>query len=157
MRKLKSHVGVAAVLLFALLGNPRVAIAQKPNLEQRAIDTAKHVSAKSLDPQLPDQPFENWFQAVVGAGANVTWESNDCGEQTGDPKTTPKDPPVCAQASALLDSGENVTVMIAVGSVKRGIAGNPSVFYAGVSTGEGVSKEVRALHELPAAMKDLEL
>ncbi len=150
---MKFYATIFVVLLFALIAGAQT----KPNLEKQAIDTAKHVSAKSLDPQLPDQPFENWFQSTVGAGANVVWESNDCGEQTGDPKTNPKDFPICGQASALLDNGENVTVMIAVGTLKKGITGAPAVFYAVVSTGEGVSKDVKALHELPAAMKELEL
>jgi hypothetical protein len=130
--------------------------ASNQSLEQRAIGAAKQVSAKELDRQLPEQSFEKWFQEFVGANVNVTWEANDCGEQSGDPATTPADPPLCAQASALVGDEDGVTVMIAVGTYKKGISGKPAVFYAAVDRpADGVSVPVKALHELAEARKKL--
>lgn len=130
----------------------------KKDLDQRAIAAAKQVSVKSLDPALPDVPLEKWFQGVVGSDAKTWWEANDCGEQTGDPKTTPADPPLCAQVSAMIgDEGLGATVMVAVGTYKKGITGKPTVFYAGADAGEDVSAPVKELHELPDAIKKLQL
>lgn len=125
---------------------------QQRTLERRAIEAAKHVSAKSLDSVLPSQSFEKWLQSLIGPETRVAWESNDCGEQTGDPATTPSDPPVCAQASATLPDGRTVTVMIAVGTYKKGIRGKPQVFFIGLERKDGGSVPVHTLHELPVAL-----
>lgn len=125
--------------------------ASQPTLEQRVVSTVQKLSAKSLDAELPDQPFAEWFQAVVGKEVKVAWESNDCGEQTGDPKTTPADPPICGQASAKLPGARTVTVMVAVGSYKKGITGTPGVFFAGVDK-ENTFEPVNNLHDLPGAL-----
>jgi hypothetical protein len=122
-----------------------------PNLEQRVIATVQKTSAKALDPELPDQPFAEWFQSVVGKDAKVEWESNDCGEQTGDPKTTPVDFPICGQASAKLSGARVVTVMVAVGSHNKGITAAPSVFFIGIDI-EATFEPVQKLHDLPAAL-----
>jgi hypothetical protein len=122
-----------------------------PTLEQRVVATVKNLSARSFDPELPDQPFAEWFQSVVGKQTKVEWESNDCGEQTGDPKTTPEDFPICGQASAKLPGARAATVMIAVGTHKKGITGAPSVFFVGVDI-EATFETVNSLHELPSAI-----
>ncbi len=126
--------------------------APQPTLEQRVVSTVQKLSAKSLDPELPEQPFAEWFQSVVGATTKVAWESNDCGEQSGDPKTTPTDFPVCGQASAKLSGGRTVTVMVAVGSYKKGITGDPAVFFIGLDF-QNTFEPVEKLHDLPEALK----
>jgi hypothetical protein len=123
----------------------------QPTLEQRVVSAVQKLSAKSLDSELPDQPFEEWFQAAVGKDVKVAWESNDCGEQTGDPKTTPADFPVCGQASAKLSGGRTVTVMVAMGSYKKGITGDPAVFFVGVDH-ENTFEPVEKLHDLPKTL-----
>ena len=146
---------LAFFILALLMQSPHAGkIARKPTaptLEQRVIATVQKLSARSLDRELPDQPFAEWFQSVVGKDAKVEWESNDCGEQTGDPKTTPEDFPICGQASAKLPGARAVTVMVAVGSHKQGITGGPTVFYAGIDV-EATFEPVNKLHELPAAL-----
>ena len=57
----------------------------------------------------------------------MRWEANDCGEQTGDPATTPADPPLCAQAWAFLPNQDSVNVMVVVGRYQKGITGKPIV------------------------------
>lgn len=151
---------IAAVLALALVFAPQARAQRKaapakkasPTLEQRVVAVVKQVSAKSLDPELPDQPFAEWFQSVVGKETKVAWESNDCGEQTGDPKTTPADFPICGQASAKFPGAREVTVMVAVGSHKKGITGAPSVFYAGMDV-ENTFEPIQKLHDLPAALQ----
>jgi hypothetical protein len=130
---------------------PRSAKPPAATLEQRVIAETKKLSAKSLDPDLSDVAFADWFQSVVGKATKVEWESNDCGEQTGDPKTTPADFPVCGQASAKLSGARTVTVMIAVGSYKKGITGEPAVFFVGLDH-ENTFEPVDKLHDLPAAL-----
>jgi len=151
----------ALVIAFALVFLPQARpqhkssakkAAAQPTLEQRVVATVKKLSAKTLDPELPDQPFAEWFQSVVGATTKVAWESNDCGEQTGDPKTTPADFPICGQASAKLPGDRAVTVMVAVGSYKKGITGDPAVFFVGLDV-QNTFEPVGKLHELPEALK----
>jgi hypothetical protein len=131
--------------------NPAKSAASHPTLERRVIAIVQKLSAKALDPELPDQPFAEWFQSVVGKDAKVEWESNDCGEQTGDPKTTPADFPICGQASAKLPGARVVTVMVAVGSYKKGIVGAPGVFFVGIDV-ENTFEPVEKLHDLAAAL-----
>lgn len=150
---------IPVILVLALLLVPQARPPHKtapagkaaPTLEQRVVAAVQKLSAKSLDPELPDQPFAEWFQSVVGKDAKVEWESNDCGEQTGDPKTTPADFPICGQASAKLSRARTVTVMVAVGSYKQGISGAPKVFFVGIDV-EAIFETVNSLHELPAAL-----
>lgn len=125
--------------------------APAPTLEQRVVATVQKLSARSLDPELPDEPFAEWFQSIVDKDAKVAWESNDCGEQTGDPKTTPAEFPICGQASAKLPGARTITVMVAVGSNKKGIGGTPTVFFVGLDV-EATFETVSSLHELPAAI-----
>ena len=123
----------------------------KPTLAQLSIAAAQKVSVHALDPALPDQPFAEWFQSVVGRDLKLTWESNDCGEQTGNPANTPADPPVCGQASAKLPDGRTVIAMISVGTAKQGIAGAPAVAFIGLAK-ETAFDQVQTLSELPAAI-----
>jgi hypothetical protein len=149
----------SAILVLALVLVPQARAPRRgapagkaaPTLEQRVVAMLQKLSAKSLDPDLPDQPFAEWFQSVAGKDAKVEWESNDCGEQTGDPKTTPADFPICGQASAKLSPARRVTVMVAVGSYKQGITGAPKVFFVGIDV-EATFETVNSLHELPAAL-----
>jgi hypothetical protein len=128
-----------------------------PALEQIVIAKTKKLSARSLDPELPDQPFAEWLQSVVGKDVKVAWESNDCGEQTGDPNTTPAEFPICGQASAKLSGARTVTVMVAIGSNKQGITegitGGPRVFFVGLDI-EATFETVNSLHDLPAAISN---
>lgn len=146
---------IAFILLTFQLAPPRKpsrpAKPPQPTLDQRVVSTVQKLSARLLDPELPDQPFAEWLQSVVGKDAKVAWESNDCGEQTGDPKTTPADFPICGQASAKLPGARIVTVMIAVGSSKTGIGGTPAVFFVGLDV-ESTFETVKSLHDLSGAI-----
>ena len=98
-------------------------------LEQRVIAAAKQVYVDKLDVQLPHMRFEAWLQKQIGS-AQIAWESNDCGEQDG--FTARTDIPLCGQASATLADGRKLTVMIGVGTSRKGVQGAPGVWFMAV-------------------------
>jgi len=95
-------------------------------LDQRVIAAAKQADVQKLDVQLPRMRFEAWLQKQIGASP-IAWESNDCGEQDG--FTARTDIPLCGQASATLPDGRKLTVMIGVGTLRKGVQGAPGVWF----------------------------
>jgi hypothetical protein len=98
-------------------------------LDRRVIAAAKQVYVDKLDVQLPHVRFEAWLQKQIG-GVPIAWESNDCGEQDG--FTGRVDIPLCGQASATLPDGHKITVMIGVGTSRKGVQGAPGVWFLSV-------------------------
>ena len=136
-------------LLLTLFVLFAAAVAQSDSaLEARAIAVAKRTSAKKLDGQLPGQPFAAWLTDAMPKGTTFEWESNDCGEQTGDPSTTPADPPLCAQVTASKGADRLAVIMIVVGTLKKGVAGKPAVFFISADR-NGSFQPVKALHDIP--------
>ena len=115
-------------VICILLGTVSMAQSDRA-LEQRAIAAAKRVDVSRLDVKLPRMRFDAWLQKQIGS-ARITWESNDCGEQDG--FTQRADIPVCGEASATLPDGRKLTVMIGVGTLKKGIQGAPGVWFLAV-------------------------
>src|SRR6185295_4793568 len=116
---------VAALVLLSGLSPAQPSRA----LEQRVIAAAKQVDVSKLDVKLRRMRFDAWLQKQIGS-VLITWESNDCGEQDGFTQRT--DIPLCGQASATLPDGRNVTVMIGVGTLQKGIQGPPGVWFLAV-------------------------
>ena len=114
--------------LFILIGALGLAQAVR-SVDQRVIAAAKRVYVDQLDVQLPHLRFEAWLQKQVGSSP-LAWESNDCGEQDG--FTQREDIPLCAEASATLADGRKVTVMIGVGTSRKGVQGAPGVWFLSV-------------------------
>jgi len=69
------------------------------------------------------------LQKQIGK-AQIAWESNDCGEQDG--FTARADIPLCGEASATLADGRKLTVMIGVGTSRKGVQGAPGVWFLSV-------------------------
>src|SRR6266851_3459667 len=115
--------------------------------EDREIGFAKKINVSQLDVGLPQQKFDEWFRNLVGSEAIVVWELNDCGEQTGSEADRKRDLPTCAQAEAKLTDGRKVIVMIAIGTLKKGLTGRPVVFDL-VIEHEGQFSTVKHLSEL---------
>jgi hypothetical protein len=69
------------------------------------------------------------LQKQIGE-ARIGWESNDCGEQDG--FTARADIPLCGEASATLPDGRKLTVMIGVGTLRKGVQGAPGVWFLSV-------------------------
>jgi hypothetical protein len=99
------------------------------DLDRRVIAAAKVVYVDKLDVQLPHIRFEAWLQKQIGKG-QIAWESNDCGEQDG--FTARADIPLCGEASATLADGRKLTVMIGVGTSRKGVQGAPGVWFLSV-------------------------
>ena len=122
------------------------------SLDERAIRFAKTIPVSRLEAGMPRLPFAAWFQKLVASQAKVTWETNDCGEQTGSPADAQRDFPICAEAEAALANGRKITVQIAVGTFQKGISGRPVVWWAAIED-HGSIEHVRRLRELAAALK----
>lgn len=116
------------------------------------VNYARRIKASTLDSGLPRTTIEAWFRSVVGPKAKISWESNDCGEQTGGPESAKIDIPMCAQVEAKLEDGREVGIFIAVGTASKGIWGKPKVFYVYLNDG-GPVRPISALAELPTLLK----
>jgi hypothetical protein len=116
--------------------------------EQTAIQHAKSVLVSSLDSSLPKVSLE-FFLNYESGGADIRWEVNDCGEQTGNPVTDRgSDPPMCVEADFAKDQTD-VTVVVSVGTFQKGPSGKPSLFSATVQGPGGNSHSLRRLGDLP--------
>jgi hypothetical protein len=123
---------------------------QNPTVERRAIEAVQRMPAATLSRELPKERFVDWFRKTAGPSAVISWEINDCGEQTGDPSQV-ADLPFCVEATAT-KGVRSVGVLVAVGTKKRGLFPVPQVFYMYAKSGKE-TKEIRTLAELPAFLK----
>jgi len=88
---------IQTYLLLLLLSNP-VASQISAN-ETKAVEAAKKTSVHQIENSLPDKAFEQWLRELVGPNAQVVWNVNDCGEQTGDPSIDhARDIPLCVDS-----------------------------------------------------------
>jgi hypothetical protein len=98
MPKYRMELVMSAFILAFLLsaGVPQAATQAR---DAEAIAAAKNASVQRIDPSLPDKPLEKWLREIVGHQARITWEVNDCGEQTGNPEDDKgRDFPMCIEA-----------------------------------------------------------
>jgi hypothetical protein len=117
-------------------------------LEITALKYAKNYLVSGIENGLPSKSFGVWFQELVGAKTPVTWETNDCGEQTGTSADRGRDFPMCVQASAKMSANLFVSVNIQYGTFKRGVTpGKPVVRYISVGA-EGEGDYVNSLIDL---------
>jgi len=123
--------------------------------DARAIAAAKNTSVHRMDPSLPDRPLERWLREVAGRQARITWEVNDCGEQTGNPETDKgRDFPMCAEAQVTLQGKRKLYVAFSVGTFKTGVhTGSVRFAYAVIHRPGGRDRSIRKLSQLPEAIK----
>ena len=129
-----------------------VAQVAKDKVIARAQRTPVSALDSALPKQRPKQRFDDWFRKLVGSKAEIRWEANDCGEQTGSPADQGRDFPVCAEAVAVLSDGRNVAVLIGVGTVKKGITGRPVVRFVSIEQGGRIHRVLR-LRDLPEKLR----
>jgi hypothetical protein len=116
--------------------------------EEAAIQRVKNTLASSLDSSVPKVSLE-FFLKYESGGAPIQWEVNDCVEQAGNPPTDrSNDPPMCVEADFQKDQTD-VTVMVSVGTLKKGPSGTPAVFSVTVDNQGGKSHSLRRLGDLP--------
>jgi hypothetical protein len=123
--------------------------------DARAIAAAKSTSVQRLDPSLPDRPLEKWLRGVVGPQSQITWEVNDCGEQTGNPESDKgRDFPICAEAQVPLKQKSTLYVSVSVGTLKTGVQpGSAGLAYAVIMGPGGSARSIRKLSQVPEAIK----
>ena len=88
-----------------------------------------------------------FFLKYESGGAPITWEVNDCGEQTGNPATDQgRDFPMCVEADFDKDHAA-VSVMVSVGTFRKGPSGVPLLFNISITEQSGRSHSVRHLSD----------
>src|SRR5262245_46071845 len=123
---------------------------QSESFEKQAMSAAQQVSASSLDAKLPNRPFVDWLNDVIGQEAGVVWQLAECG--AGAPGRTGQDTQACAEATVLLPNGDTVIVGISVGTFKKGLIGEPAFHGAVIKRVEELY-QVRRLSDLPAILR----
>ena len=99
-----------------------------PGADAPAVLALRALPASVLEAALPDDPFEEVWRRTVGEKAEVCWEQNDCGEQTGDPATDrERQMPLCGEVWTKLPSGETAGVLVGLGTADAASAGRPVV------------------------------
>src|SRR3989454_8681914 len=88
--------------------------------DAKAIACVKQMPVSELDSTLPSISFEKWLGIEAGREADIRWEVNDCGEQTGTAADRGRDFPMCVEADAAMKDKRSIVIMIAVGSFKKG-------------------------------------
>jgi hypothetical protein len=141
---------VALWLILASLGLYAQSSGNKQ--EKAAIDHAKAALVSSLDDRLPKITLE-YFLAYESEGAEIHWEVNDCGEQSGNPDADrDRDFPMCVEADFDLHH-RAVTVSITIGTFKKGPSGNPALFSASITDPDGKAHPVQRLGDLPKELR----
>ena len=127
----------AFVIVLVLTLNSQQTGTQARDAE--AIAKAKDIIVRQIEPSLPDKAFSVWLQGLVGAQADIRWEVNDCGEQTGNPLLDKgRDFPMCAEAQVALGGKRKLHIILSVGTFKTGVQTGPaSFFYAVVVEPDG--------------------
>jgi hypothetical protein len=118
------------------------------------IEAAKKAIAQDIDPKLPKTTFDAWLRGVVGVQPLMTWEVNDCGEQTGNPALDHgRDFPMCAEVHVVLGPNRDLRLSLAMGTFGKGLTkGKPALWMGSLQTPDGKSQEVRTLSDLPALL-----
>jgi hypothetical protein len=104
-----------------------------PPADSVYLRAATSASVRLLDKTLPDEPLEAWLVRLLGPGARVGWEVNDCGETAGSPYDPEWDGPVCVQAFAALSGGRELNISVVVGTERQGVVLPAGVFDAWIA------------------------
>ena len=126
-----------------------VAAAGQTPRDRKAIAYTKALLASQLDPKLPAIPFERWLTKQSGEGAQISWEVNDCGEQTGTAEDRDSDFPMCVEAEAHMRDKRVIVVGIAVGTYQRGISGKPATWWITVGHDPSSDPPLNTLSDIP--------
>jgi hypothetical protein len=127
--------------------------AQGPPADERetAIQRVQTLLVSSLDRDLPKISLE-FFLKYEGEGATIKWKVNDCGK-TPDPVNDHKqDSSMCVRADIGLKDGRAATVLISIGSLKKGVADVPTVQGVSVSYPGGTMRRLDHLSDLPVEL-----
>ncbi len=131
------HCTVRLGILLVSLFLQTLAYADYAAFEEQAIELAKATPTSEIEQGMPAQPFEAWLQSLAGAGAELKWELNDCGEGTGGPADQERDMPLCVSVNAALPDGRWLDVSLGVAHASDLGSGHPpdGVGMRGVAAG----------------------
>lgn len=140
-----------AILFVLALAGPRIPLAAS---DAAAIAAAKRTDVHRIEPSLPKQAFEKWLRGATGAHAEIHWEVNDCGEQTGNPSVDKgRDLPMCAEAQVALAGNRRLSVSLAVGVFRGGVGSGPAgLAFAVITERDGSLRWVESLSRLREAI-----
>ncbi len=97
------------------------------SFESEAVAFARALPLETLDSTLSGATLDEWLVALVAPG-RLEYELDDCGEQTGHPETDRgRDFPACVSAYGTLDDGGEISVSVRVGTLGKGVSGDPAV------------------------------
>ena len=140
-------------LLFLLL--PFCARAQVPsadNTYMAAIQLVKTLPISSLDLSLPKVTLE-FFLKYEGEGAPIKWEVNDCSEPTRNTVVDhARESAMCVEADIALKDGRAATVVVSVGTFKKGPVDVPTVYGVRVTYPGGTIHRLDRLSDLPVEL-----
>jgi hypothetical protein len=149
------RVKAYVILLFIL----KVTAFAHSSEDAPAIAYAKRISVSRIERGMPSTQFGVWFANIVGPRTPITWEVNDCGEQTGTPQDRGRDFPMCVEVHAQQAKDFFISVSLQVGTFKRGVRGKPVVrnIFLGENDNSGnYAKNLRDLdQQLKQRTKDL--
>ena len=123
------------IAIFLLIGAFQTATQLS---EKETIDWVRNSLVRGIDRTLPDETLEAWLRGLFGS-AKTSWETNDCGEQTGNPQLgRGRDFPMCVDVTITLDDRRVLHLLLAVGTLKTGARRAPPTFFYGVVVEGGV-------------------
>jgi hypothetical protein len=150
LSRAKSYL-IIVIFFVSTLITP--AYSQTSARDRRLITYARGLDVSRLDRTLPHRRFEPWFRSLVGTKARITWEINDCGEQSGNPMDGSSiNPPLCAQVQGSLPDSREVSVLILVGTHKAGRTGKPIIWSMSL-VDKGAVKYPAKLREIRALLQ----
>jgi hypothetical protein len=124
--------------------------------EEQLISYTKKINVSRLDPSLPRQTFDSWVTKILGPTTKLRWDANDCGEQSGTAFDKGRALPSCVGVEAELAAGRSITILVAIGTLNKGIAGKPVMFSSVLTLGDKFYY-VNKLGELSMALKNKDI
>ena len=122
-------------------------------MEDGAIQRVKVLPVSSLDRNLPKVTLE-FFLTYEGGGAPIKWQVNECHEHPGDTVVDHKhDTAMCVVAEIKLKDERSATVLVSVGTFKRGPVDVPAVYSVRVTYPFGATHSLLRLSDLPAELQ----
>ena len=147
-------VGIIFIFVFLNMAFSQEALER----DKMAINIAKQTRVREIDNSLPDMPYEEWLLELAGAKTRVSWEVNDCGEQTGDLSIDhARDIPMCVESLVAFEGNTKLHVVLHVGFFNKGITAKSAYFfYAVIIKPDGHQDwSIKKLSQLPNAIKTI--
>ena len=138
-----------AILLAALLSVG----AQDSALEVKAVIRVQQTPVSQYDPNLPNRPFGNWLNQLVGPDSGVSWHLGECIDQAEMATEVGQGIQACVEATAILPDERKVVAQIFVGSFNQGLSPTTRFHFAAIEK-DNQFQIVRKLSDLPKMLRD---